>query len=136
VRSRDWVKLPHRTLTTVVVVGWVRAESGGGVASLAVADPAGGFLGTVGSGMTDQMSTALLGVLAGISRAEPDPGVHIGVDARALLQRFGDRLTWVEPLLVAEVRHLGRTGSGSLRQPTLTRMRPDLGPASLPGSTW
>ncbi len=136
VRSRDWVKLPHRMRTTVVVVGWVRAESGGGVASLAVADPAGGFLGTVGSGMTDQMSTALLGVLAGISRAEPDPGVRIGADARALLQRFGDRLTWVEPLLVAEVRHLGRTESGSLRQPTLTRMRPDLGPADLPGSTW
>jgi len=136
VRSRDWVKLPHRTLTDVVVVGWVRAESGGGVASLAVADPSGEFLGTVGSGMSDRWSAALLGVLGGIARAEHDPAVHVSADAHALLRRFGDRLMWVDPLLVAEVRHLGRTEYGSLRQPTLARMRPDLGPADLPGSTW
>ena len=136
VRSRDWVKLPHRTLTDVVVVGWVRAESGGGVASLAVTDPTGEFLGTVGSGMTDRLSAALVDVLGGIARVEPDPAIHIGAEAHALLRRFGDRLTWVEPLLVAEVRHLGRTGSGALRQPTLARMRPDLAPADLPGSPW
>ncbi len=136
VRSRDWVKLPHRTLTDVVVVGWVRAESGGGVTSLAVAAASGDFLGTVGSGMTDRLSAALLGVLHGIARAGPDPAIHVSKDADGLLRRFGDRLTWVEPLLVAEVRHLGRTASGALRQPTLARMRPDLAPADLPGSTW
>jgi bifunctional non-homologous end joining protein LigD len=136
VRSRDWVKLPHRTLTDVVVVGWVRAESGGGVASLAVADPTGEFLGTVGSGITDRLSTALVEVLGGISRTHPDPTLRISADALTLLRRFGNRLTWVDPLLVAEVRHLGRTESGSLRQPTLTRMRPDLTPTDLPGSTW
>jgi bifunctional non-homologous end joining protein LigD len=135
-RSRAWVKLPHRTLTDVVVVGWVRAESGGGVSSLAVADPAGELLGTVGSGMTDRLSAALVDVLGGIARATPDPALHISGDALALLGRFGDRLTWVEPLLVAEVRHLGRTDSGSLRQPTLVRMRPDLAPAGLTGSAW
>jgi bifunctional non-homologous end joining protein LigD len=136
VRSRSWVKLPHRTLTDVVVLGWVRAESGGGVASLAVADAAGEFLGTVGSGMTDRLSAALVGVLGGIARGEHDPAVRVSADAHGLLSRFGDRLTWVEPLLVAEVRHLGRTESGALRQPTLARMRPDLAPADLPGSTW
>jgi bifunctional non-homologous end joining protein LigD len=135
-RSRAWVKLPHRTLTDVVVVGWVRAESGGGVSSLAVADPAGELLGTVGSGMTDRLSAALVDVLGGIARATPDPALHISGDSLALLGRFGDRLTWVEPLLVAEVRHLGRTDSGSLRQPTLVRMRPDLAPADLTGSAW
>jgi bifunctional non-homologous end joining protein LigD len=136
VRSRDWVKLPHRTITDVVVVGWVRAESGGGVASLAVADPRGEFLGTVGSGMTDRLSTALVEVLGGIARTQPDPTLRISADAHAFLRRFGDRLTWVQPLLVAEVRHLGRTESGSLRQPTLARMRPDLAPADLFGSIW
>ncbi len=136
VRSRDWVKLPHRTLTDVVVVGWVRAESGGGVASLAVTGPTGEFLGTVGSGMTDRLSTALVEVLGGIARGEPDPAVQFSPGALGVLRRFGDRLTWVEPLLVAEVRHLGRTESGSLRQPTLARMRPDLTPTDLPGSTW
>ena len=136
VRSRDWVKLPHRTLTDVVVVGWVRAESGGGVASLAVADPTGEFLGTVGSGMTDRLSTALVEVLGGIACTQPEPTLRISADAQALLRHFGDRLTWVDPLLVAEVRHLGRTESGSLRQPTLARMRPDLAPADLFGSIW
>jgi bifunctional non-homologous end joining protein LigD len=136
VRSRGWVKLPHRTLTDVVVVGWVRAESGGGVASLAVADPTGEFLGTVGSGMTDRLSAALVDVLGGIARTAPDPGLRLGAEATTLLRRLGDRVTWVDPLLVAEVRHLGRTESGSLRQPTLARMRPDLSACELPGSQW
>ena len=136
VRSRDWVKLPHRTLIDVVVVGWVRAESGGGVASLAVADPTGEFLGTVGSGMTDRLSAALVEVLGGIARTQPDPTLRVSADAHAFLRRFGDRLAWVDPMLVAEVRHLGLTESGSLRQPTLARMRPDLAPTDLPGSTW
>ncbi len=134
-RSRDWVKLPHRTLTDVVVVGWVRAESGG-VASLAVADPTGEFLGTVGSGITDRLSAVLVEVLDGISRTDPDPALVISADARTLLRRLGTRLTWVEPLLVVDVRHLGRTESGSLRQPALAGMRPDLAPTDLPGSTW
>ena len=136
VRSRDWVKLPHRTLIDVVVVGWVRAESGGGVASLAVADPTGEFLGTVGSGMSDRLSAALVEVLGGIARTQPDPTLRVSADAHAFLRRFGDRLAWVDPMLVAEVRHLGLTESGSLRQPTLARMRPDLAPTDLPGSTW
>ncbi len=136
VRSSDWVKLPHRSLTDVVVVGWVRARSGGEVAALAVADAAGRFLGTVGSGMTHRMSAALLGVLDGIVVPRPDPVLELGEVAAALEHRVGDRLVWVQPLLVAEVRHLGRTESGSLRQPTLVRMRPGLSPTELPGSSW
>ena len=137
VRSRDWVKLPHRTLTDVVVVGWVRAESGGGVASLAVADPTGELLGTVGSGMTDRLSAALVDVLGGIARAEPDPAIHISAEAHALLRRFGDRLTWVEPLLVAEVAPPGphrRPG------PCASRRWPGCAPTSrpptCPGAPW
>ena len=132
-RSPDWVKLPHLSVTDAVVVGWVRSESGGAVASLAVADAAGAFLGTVGSGMTARMSDALLTVLA--STARVDPPVHLSDDAHAFLRRaYGDRMAWVDPLLVAEVRHLGHTEGGSLRQPVLRRLRPDLSPADLPGS--
>ena len=35
---------------------------------------------------------------------------------------------WVEPVLVVDVEHLGRTSNGLLRQPTIVRMRPDLSP--------
>jgi len=59
----------------------------------------------------------LVEVLGGIARTHPDPTLRLSADAHAFLRHFGDRLTWVEPLLVAEVRHLGRTESGSLRQP-------------------
>ena len=134
-RSPGWVKLPHRSVTDAVVVGWVRSESGGAVASLAVADAAGAFLGTVGSGMTARMSDALRAVLD--STARQGPPVHLSDEVRAFLRRtYGDRVAWVDPLLVAEVRHLGHTDSGSLRQPVLRRMRPDLSPADLPGSRW
>jgi len=34
----------------------------------------------------------------------------------------------VEPVLVVDVEHLGRTSNGLLRQPTIVRMRPDLSP--------
>lgn len=135
VRSGGWVKLPHLSVTDAVVVGWVRSESGGAVASLALADSARDFLGTVGSGMTARVSDALLGVLE--SLPQPSPSVHLTDDVRAFLRRtHGDRVVWVDPLLVAEVRHLGHTEGGSLRQPVLLRMRPDLCPADLPGSRW
>lgn len=134
-RSPGWVKLPHLSVTDAVVVGWVRSESGGAVASLVVADAAGDFLGTVGSGMTGRMSDALLTVLD--STARLDPPVQVSDDVRAFLRRtYGDRVAWVDPLLVAEVRHLGHTEGGSLRQPVLRRLRPDLSPADLQGSQW
>ena len=136
VRSPDWVKLPHRVDTEVVVVGWVGSQQGASVASLVVADPAGVLLGTVGSGMTDRLSAALMTVLGGISRAGPTPTLQLGDVAPALSRRVGDRLHWVDPVLVAQVRHLGRTAAGSLRQPTLVGMRPDLSPRDLGGASW
>jgi len=136
VRSPSWVKLPHRTLTSVVVVGWVRAESGEGVSSVVVADAAGEVLGTVGSGIDGALSDVLRAVLTGIQREGPDPALRLGDGAGRTLRRFGERLAWVDPVLVADVRHLGRTEGGALRQPVLRAMRPDLGPADLVGSRW
>ena len=144
VRSPDWVKLPHRTTTPVVVVGWTRARSGGGVAALVVADAGGRMLGAVGSGISDRVSEALAEVLAGIERPGPDPALSVGPVAAELERRAGERLSWVQPLVVVEVRHLGHTAAGLLRQPSLARVRPDLAPTDLaptdpaptdPGST-
>lgn len=135
VRSPDWVKLPHRTDTELVVVGWVRAQRSESVASLAVADPAGHLLGTVGSGIGDRLAEVLSQVLRPVSRPTPHPAVLPGDVAEALRRRVGNRLVWVEPVLVAQVRHLGRTGGGSLRQPALVRVCPDRSPHDL-GGVW
>jgi bifunctional non-homologous end joining protein LigD len=133
VRSPAWVKLPHRTVTTVLVVGWVRAASGSHVSSLVVADASGVVLGTVGSGIGAALGRTLAAALAPVARDGPHPALARTAEVAAGLRRFGDRLTWVDPVLVADVRHLGRTDSGALRQPVLSRMRPDLGPDDLSG---
>lgn len=136
VRSDDWVKLPHRRTTPFVVVGWVRPRSGTGVGSLVVADSRRALVGSVGSGMSERVSTALLPVLAGIGREDPDPALAIAPDRAGWLRAFGDRLHWVQPALVVDVRHLGRTEGGGLRHPVLERLRPDLDAAAVLGEPW
>jgi bifunctional non-homologous end joining protein LigD len=46
----------------------------------------------------------------------------VGPDAR--------RSHWVEPLLCVQVRYLNVSAGGSLRQPVMRRLRPDVDPAS------
>jgi bifunctional non-homologous end joining protein LigD len=134
-RSPAWVKLPHRTTAVVVVVGWVRSTSGRGVGSLVVADVDRRLVGAVGSGLSQRLADALGPVLAGISREAPDRRLVIG-DRSAWLQGYGSRLHWALPALVAEVRYLGHTESGSMRQPVLVRMRPDLDVSDVLGEPW
>ena len=57
-------------------------------------------------------------MLAEIAVAEPP------FHASAELPR--DAVSFVEPVLVVDVAHLGRGGQGLLRQPAIERMRPDL----------
>ena len=38
----------------------------------------------------------------------------------------GDVHTYVTPVLVVDVEHLGRAANGLLRQPSVVRLRPDL----------
>lgn len=118
VRSRDWVKVAHRRTTSVVVGGWQPGGSDG-LRSLVVGVPGQGALvpaGSVGSGISAREAAALLGVLADLATARSpfDPAPELP-DAR-----------WVEPVLVVDVEHLGRTQGQLLRQPVFVRARPDL----------
>lgn len=128
-RSRDWVKAPHRTTDTVVVGGW-RAQTGtrGRLASLLVGLPdAEGrlvFAGRVGSGIGGALAADLTERLAPLVRSTPAFDEPVDrVDAVGA--------TWVEPVLCVDVRHLGRGGSGRLRQPVVRGLRTDLAPADL-----
>ena len=126
VRSPDWVKVAHRVSDSYVIGGWRRGQAGRRLASLLVGTPtADGLLrydGAVGSGLSEREVGALLPVLAEIARDERP--FHWSA---ALPDPDREPVAWVEPLLVVDVEHLGRTSAGLLRQPTVVRLRPDLG---------
>lgn len=124
-RSTDWLKLAHRRTRTYVVGGW-RPETtdGGRIGALLIGVPEedGGlrFAGRVGSGMTaeaaqEQLAPLLVARTRGWS---PFSTVIPREDSRGT--------AWVEPSLLVEVRYLGRTEAGRLRQPVFLGVRSDL----------
>ena len=123
-RSPDWVKVPHRRTASFVIGGWKHGTTHGHpVAALLVGSPtADGLLvydGAVGSGLGDREVRALLPVMEEIQRGERSFHWAVGLPSE-------DEVTWVEPILVADVEHLGRTGGGLLRSAAVVRLRPDL----------
>lgn len=132
VRSAEWIKVPHRTEIVAVIGGWIEeTESRGNLGALWVGypDDEATFaetgvlypLGRVGSGLSHAERDALLGILREIERPDsPFVSLPQAVDAA--------RTHWVEPMLCVQVRYLGRTDNGTLRQPVLRRLRPDVTP--------
>ena len=133
-RSANWIKTPHRDELVAVIGGWI-PEVGderrlgalwiGHAADEATfdTDPVLYSLGRVGSGLSHKDREALLVVLHGTVRdAPPFKPRPVGPDAR--------RSHWVEPLLCVQVRYLNVSAGGSLRQPVMRRLRPDVAPAS------
>jgi bifunctional non-homologous end joining protein LigD len=142
VRSPDWVKLAHKHVQTCVVGGWRPEVSAAGGASDRigallvgvwegsvddeVAGAAGGgerrlrFAGRVGSGLTAAGPQADLVRMLRPLRREASPfGTPVPREDAAAAR-------WVEPAVVVEVRHLGRTEGGRLRQPVFRGIRADV----------
>lgn len=134
VRSRAWMKFPHRARTSWVVGGW-RPEEGapGRLGSLLVGAPtapgaggeagAGGgtrlrYRGRVGSGFSVRRGAELVERLAELSAPESPFG--------ALERGEREGVHWVRPELVVDVESLGLTGGGRLRQPRFVAVRDDL----------
>lgn len=133
-RSGDWQKLAHRRVQSVVVGGWRpevnrSAQIGAlliGIWAPVVDGPARlRFAGRMGSGLGARAAQEQLrGLLTPLHR--PDSPFQEAVptaDARGA--------TWVEPRVVVDVRHLGRTEAGRLRQPVFRGIRADLYPADV-----
>lgn len=132
-RSPAWVKAAHRAARTVVVGGW-RPQEGTGdrVGALLVGAPdADGrlvYLGRVGSGIGPRAGAALAPQLAPLERGSSPFATDVpAVDARGAV--------WVEPALVAEVRSLGATTGGRLRQPAYVGLRADAEPDVVDAAT-
>ncbi len=131
-RSDHWIKVPHRTELVGVIGGWIpETESPQRLGSVWIGHatdeetfetaPVLYSLGRVGSGLPHAVRDDLLKVLREIEsdRCPFDPRpADLGVR----------RTRWVEPLLCVQVRYLGRNDSGSLRQPVLRALRPDVLP--------
>jgi bifunctional non-homologous end joining protein LigD len=86
------------------------------------ADGALRYVGRAGSGLGSAMEEDLRGALAGHEVPRPVVAVPRPDSVGA---------TFTEPVVVVEVRHLGRTTGGRLRQPTLRGVRSDLEPSDV-----
>jgi bifunctional non-homologous end joining protein LigD len=142
-RSSDWVKLAHRRNQTCVIGGW-RPETSdasrigalllgiwvdsAGPDPVDTAAPVGKrlrFAGRVGSGLVAETAQVELHRLL-----RPLKLVRSPFDD-AIPREDALGTTWVQPEVVVEVRHLGHTDNGRLRQPVFRGIRTDIDPADV-----
>ena len=133
VRSPDWIKFAHRRTQACVVGGWrpeTSAANRVGALLLGVWEDADDgpllrFVGRVGSGL------AAAGVQADLERLLTPLRRAAVPFVDAIPREDAVGTTWVEPSVVVEVRHMGRTEGGRLRQPVFRGIRPDVDPADV-----
>jgi bifunctional non-homologous end joining protein LigD len=124
-RSPDWQKLKLRSTQEVVIAGYTRGQGRrqGGFGALVVGVQEAGVLrwaGNVGTGFSDGEIDRLLGVLRPLQRADSP-----FAEAPRMPRVRKSDVTWVEPVLVAEVEFAEWTHEGRLRAPSYLRLRED-----------
>jgi bifunctional non-homologous end joining protein LigD len=115
-RSRDWVKVKFRRTIVAVIGGQLTEKSRYG--SLAVGVFHGGafrYLGQVGNSLTRAHADQLERFLTTIEEAH-SPFTDL-VDPP---------MTFVDPVVAVEIEYTEVTAAGTLRQPVLVRVRPDV----------
>jgi bifunctional non-homologous end joining protein LigD len=135
-RSSDWLKLAHQRTQSCVIGGWRPETSaanriGALLIGVWVDDLAGGstkrlrFAGRVGSGLVAAGPQADLHRLLRPLKLSKSPFDDV------IPREDAVGTTWVEPRIVVEVRHLGRTEGGRLRQPVFRGIRTDVDPGDV-----
>lgn len=127
VRSRDWLKFPHRATESLVVGGWRPETDRARLGALLVGSPATGGLvyrGRVGSGLAGRAGTRLAELIA-----DTPTGPCPFVDEVPQQDQAG--ASWLTAQLVVDIAALGTTRGGRLRQPAYKGWRSDLTPADL-----
>jgi bifunctional non-homologous end joining protein LigD len=127
-RSADWLKFPHRPTESYVVGGWrLETDSTSRLGALLVGSPGPEGLryrGKLGSGLAGREGQRVKELLAPLTTdASPFCDEVPRADAKGT--------TWVRPEMVVEVRSLGLTPGGRLRQPAYQGVRTDVSPADL-----
>ncbi len=128
-RSSSWVKDKHWNTQEVVIGGWKAGEGGrsSGIGSLLMGIPSGGglhFAGRVGTGFTERDLANLKKTLAPL-HTDQSP-----FDA-PLPARDAKGVSFVEPVLVGEVRYSEWTPDNRLRQSSWRGLRPDKEPSEV-----
>ncbi|OBG37787.1 ATP-dependent DNA ligase [Mycobacterium alsense] len=128
-RSASWIKDKHWNTQEVVIGGWKAGEGGrtSGIGSLLMGIPGDGglrFAGRVGTGFTERDLANLKKTLAPLhtDRSPFDPPLPRS-EARGV--------TYVEPVLVGEVRYSEWTPDDRLRQSSWRGLRPDKKPSEV-----
>lgn len=123
-RSTSWIKDKIWATQEVVIGGWRTGERSSGIGSLLMGIPGADgldYVGRVGTGFTDKELTALHARLAPLATDESPFTERLSTqDARGV--------TFVQPVLVGEVRYQDRTGEGRLRHVSWRGLRRDKTP--------
>ena len=130
-RSPEWQKLKLRQTQEIVIAGYTRGQgrrTGGFGALVAGVQDAGElrWAGNVGTGFSDREIDRLRKTLRPLERSD-SPFAEVPKMPRV---RKSD-ITWVEPVLVAEVEFAEWTHEGRLRAPSYLRLREDRAPADV-----
>jgi len=128
-RSTAWIKDKHWNTQEVVIGGWRAGEGGrtSGIGALLMGIPSGRglqFAGRVGTGFTERELAKLKKTLAPLY-TDQSP-----FDAK-LPAADGKGVTFVEPVLVGEVRYSEWTPDNRLRQASWRGLRPDKKPSEV-----
>jgi bifunctional non-homologous end joining protein LigD len=128
-RSASWIKDKNWNTQEVVIGGWKAGEGGrsSGIGSLLMGIPGAGglhFAGRVGTGFTERELDSLKKTLAPL-HTDQSP-----FDA-TLPAREARGVTFVEPVLVGEVRYSEWTPDDRLRQSSWRGLRPDKKPSEV-----
>ncbi len=123
-RSPDWVKWKVTNASDFLICGYTAGDRHG-LGALVLGERQAGKLvwaGNVGTGFDRKMVAMLFETLKPLETSKcPFP-------KRPNMP--GERITWVKPELVCEVRFSNRTREGRLRAPVFLRLREDLDPPS------
>ncbi len=141
-RSDAWIKIKAESTGDFVIVGFTAGKGGRSqFGALQLADYVGGqlvYAGRAGTGFNDALLNELHGMLASIVRNSPPcegPVTEPGVAPHADIPDT-KTTTWVEPVLVCEVRFREWTPDGLLRHPAFLRMRTDKDPRDCERQEW
>ncbi len=131
-RSREWLKFAHRASMSLVIGGW-RLETDNthrlGAVLVGTPTPQGlHYRGRVGSGLSGMEQERVLAALR-------DLNVDASPFADKIPKLDAQGTTWVRPEVVVDVRVLGVSAQGRLRQPAYRGLRPDLSPDDLRDNT-
>jgi len=128
-RSASWVKDKHWNTQEVVIGGWKAGEGGrtSGIGSLLMGVPGPNglhFAGRVGTGFTERDLADLKKTLAPLHTDRPPFDLPLPA-------RDAKGVTFVEPVLVGEVRYSEWTPDDRLRQSSWRGLRPDKKPSEV-----